>query len=101
MPHEGEDPLGALRQTQELAVLAAFFCLLFFAAAKKSRCRPAQGQPRQTDNKTRMPATALEDQTKPKPKPKSRRTEKQTKKTQNTFTGTFTTNRYSILSGSE
>jgi hypothetical protein len=25
-------------------VLAAFFCLLFFAAAKKSRCRPAQGQ---------------------------------------------------------
>jgi hypothetical protein len=27
-----------------LAVLAAFFCLLFFAAAKKSRCRPAQGQ---------------------------------------------------------
>ncbi len=22
----------------------AFFCLLFFAAAKKSRCRPAQGQ---------------------------------------------------------
>jgi hypothetical protein len=23
---------------------AAFFCLLFFAAAKKSRCRPAQGQ---------------------------------------------------------
>jgi hypothetical protein len=27
-----------------LAVLAAFFCLLFFAAAKKSRCRPAQGR---------------------------------------------------------
>jgi hypothetical protein len=23
---------------------AAFFCLLFFAAAKKSRCRPAQGR---------------------------------------------------------
>ncbi|MFP3557703.1 hypothetical protein SB861_44555, partial [Paraburkholderia sp. SIMBA_049] len=22
----------------------AFFCLLFFAAAKKSRCRPAQGR---------------------------------------------------------
>jgi len=36
--------LGALRQKQGLAVLAAFFCLLFFAAAKKSRCRPAQGQ---------------------------------------------------------
>src|SRR6266702_2796133 len=31
-------------QEQELAVLAAFFCLLFFAAAKKSRCRPAQGR---------------------------------------------------------
>src|ERR1700741_1018980 len=27
-----------------LAVLAAFFCLFFFAAAKKSRCRPAQGR---------------------------------------------------------
>jgi hypothetical protein len=36
--------LGALRREKELAVLAAFFCLLFFAAAKKSRCRPAQGR---------------------------------------------------------
>jgi hypothetical protein len=35
---------------------AAFFCLLFFAAAKKSRCRPAQGQRMQQENKTRMPA---------------------------------------------
>src|SRR6478672_11978651 len=39
-----------------LAVLAAFFCLLFFAAAKKSRCRPAQGRRLKHDNKTRMPA---------------------------------------------
>src|SRR5262249_48860298 len=35
---------------------AAFFCLLFFAAAKKSRCRPAQGQRMKQENKTRMPA---------------------------------------------
>jgi len=39
-----------------LAVLAAFFCLLFFAAAKRSRCRPAQGRRLKHDNKTRMPA---------------------------------------------
>src|SRR6266702_2819143 len=44
LPCEVWDRLGALRQIQELAVLAAFFCLLFFAAAKKSRCRPAQGR---------------------------------------------------------
>src|SRR6266702_7679270 len=44
LPCEAQDPLGALRQEQGLAVLAAFFCLLFFAAAKKSRCRPAQGR---------------------------------------------------------
>ncbi|MHB9837436.1 hypothetical protein Q8F57_021625 [Paraburkholderia terrae] len=41
---------------QALAVLAAFFCLLFFAAAKKSRCRPAQGRRVKHANKTRMPA---------------------------------------------
>ncbi|WP_218160266.1 hypothetical protein, partial [Paraburkholderia hospita] len=39
----------------ELAVLAAFFCLLFFAAAKKSRCRPAQGRRLKLDGKARMP----------------------------------------------
>src|SRR6266704_4731094 len=39
-----------------LAVLAAFFCLLFFAAAKKSRCRPAQGQRVKREGITRMPA---------------------------------------------
>ncbi len=39
-----------------LAVLAAFFCLLFFAAAKKSRCRPAQGRRLKREGKTRMPA---------------------------------------------
>ncbi|WP_217998151.1 hypothetical protein, partial [Paraburkholderia terrae] len=48
--------VGALRQEQELAVLAAFFCLLFFAAAKKSRCRPAQGRRMKHEGKTRMPA---------------------------------------------
>jgi hypothetical protein len=32
LPSEAWDRLGALRQTQGLAVLAAFFCLLFFAA---------------------------------------------------------------------
>jgi hypothetical protein len=41
-----------------LAVLAAFFCLLFFAAAKKSRCRPAQGRRVKHEGKTRMPAKA-------------------------------------------
>jgi hypothetical protein len=35
---------------------AAFFCLLFFAAAKKSRCRPAQGQRLRREGATRMPA---------------------------------------------
>ncbi|WP_218160258.1 hypothetical protein, partial [Paraburkholderia hospita] len=44
------------------AVLAAFFCLLFFAAAKKSRCRPAQGRRVKHEGKARMPA---KDQTKP------------------------------------
>jgi hypothetical protein len=39
-----------------LAVLAAFFCLLFFAAAKKSRCRPAQGRRLKHEGKARMPA---------------------------------------------
>jgi hypothetical protein len=39
-----------------LAVLAAFFCLLFFAAAKKSRCRPAQGRRLKHEGKSRMPA---------------------------------------------
>ncbi|MCO4878905.1 hypothetical protein, partial [Paraburkholderia caribensis] len=32
-------------------------CLLFFAAAKKSRCRPAQGRRVKRANKSRMPAT--------------------------------------------
>src|ERR1700747_3341373 len=39
-----------------LAVLAAFFCLLFFAAAKKSRCRPAQGRRLKHEGIARMPA---------------------------------------------
>ncbi|SIT44660.1 hypothetical protein BN2476_420111 [Paraburkholderia piptadeniae] len=34
----------------------AFFCLLFFAAAKKSRCRPAQGQRPRREAQSRMPA---------------------------------------------
>uniref|UniRef100_UPI00296AC67B hypothetical protein n=1 Tax=Paraburkholderia terrae TaxID=311230 RepID=UPI00296AC67B len=46
-----------------LAVLAAFFCLLFFAAAKKSRCRPAQGRRVKHANKTRMPAKTHKNQT--------------------------------------
>ncbi|MCO4883227.1 hypothetical protein, partial [Paraburkholderia caribensis] len=33
-------------------------CLLFFAAAKKSRCRPAQGRRLKLDNASRMPAKA-------------------------------------------
>ncbi|WP_218160257.1 hypothetical protein, partial [Paraburkholderia hospita] len=45
-----------------LAVLAAFFCLLFFAAAKKSRCRPAQG--RRVNGKHRS-ADASENTSKP------------------------------------
>ncbi|WP_176055511.1 hypothetical protein [Paraburkholderia caribensis] len=43
---------------QALAVWAAFFCLLFFAAAKKSRCRPAQGRRLKHANNSRMPAKA-------------------------------------------
>src|SRR5690349_4096545 len=35
-----------------------FFCLLFFAAAKKSRCRPAQGRRLKRANNSRMPAKA-------------------------------------------
>ncbi|MFP3559011.1 hypothetical protein SB861_51505, partial [Paraburkholderia sp. SIMBA_049] len=31
-------------------------CLLFFAAAKKSRCRPAQGRRLKHEGNTRMPA---------------------------------------------
>jgi hypothetical protein len=46
-----------------LAVLAAFFCLLFFAAAKKSRCRPAQGRRLKHEGITRMPAKAQANQT--------------------------------------
>jgi hypothetical protein len=64
LPFEAWDHLGALRQTQELAVLAAFFCLLFFAAAKKSRCRPAQGQRLKHEGKTRMPAQELQQEQK-------------------------------------
>ncbi|WP_180731377.1 hypothetical protein [Paraburkholderia sp. PGU19] len=56
LPCEVRDRLGALRQEEELAVLAAFFCLLFFAAAKKSRCRPAQGRRVKHANASRMPA---------------------------------------------
>ncbi|MCO4879509.1 hypothetical protein, partial [Paraburkholderia caribensis] len=33
-------------------------CLLFFAAAKKSRCRPAQGRRVEHANNSRMPAKA-------------------------------------------
>jgi hypothetical protein len=41
---------------------AAFFCLLFFAAAKKSRCRPAQGQRSRREGATRMPAKKIKTQ---------------------------------------
>ncbi|MCO4883240.1 hypothetical protein, partial [Paraburkholderia caribensis] len=41
---------------------AAFFCLLFFAAAKKSRCRPAQGRRLERANESRMPAQTLANQ---------------------------------------
>ncbi len=44
-------------------MLAAFFCLLFFAAAKKSRCRPAQGQRVKHEDVTRTPAQRPECQT--------------------------------------
>ena len=63
MPCEVRDRLRALRQELELAVLAAFFCLLFFAAAKKSRCRPAQGGRLKHANESRMPAQRPKDQT--------------------------------------
>src|SRR6185369_422823 len=63
LPCEVWDRLGALRQEEMLAVLAAFFCLLFFAAAKKSRCRPAQGRRVKHANKTRMPAKPQANQT--------------------------------------
>ncbi|AUT63460.1 hypothetical protein C2L65_28525 [Paraburkholderia terrae] len=56
LPFEVRDRLGSLRRGEMLAVLAAFFCLLFFAAAKKSRCRPAQGRRVKQANKARMPA---------------------------------------------
>jgi hypothetical protein len=46
---------------------AAFFCLLFFAAAKKSRCRPAQGQRMKQDKKSRMPAQQKAKSKKQKP----------------------------------
>jgi len=36
--------LWTVGDTYKLAGWAAFFCLLFFAAAKKSRCCPAQGR---------------------------------------------------------
>jgi hypothetical protein len=69
---------------QALAVLAAFFCLLFFAAAKKSRCRPAQGRRLKLDNNSRMPAqnTCKPDslrskKRKPKPKPNQKPPEAQ------------------------
>ncbi|SDJ17116.1 hypothetical protein SAMN04487926_1361 [Paraburkholderia steynii] len=55
--------MGALRQGERLAVLAAFFCLLFFAAAKKSRCRPAQGRRVKQANASRMPAKTQANQT--------------------------------------
>ncbi|WP_180731288.1 hypothetical protein [Paraburkholderia sp. PGU19] len=56
---------GALRQSQELVVLAAFFCLLFFAAAKKSRCRPAQGRSVKQASESRMPAQTRANQNQP------------------------------------
>ncbi|WP_343657656.1 hypothetical protein, partial [Paraburkholderia caribensis] len=40
--------------------------LLFFAAAKKSRCRPAQGQRVKHANVTRMPAQRHKTKTKTK-----------------------------------
>src|SRR5262249_30690482 len=46
---------------------AAFFCLLFFAAAKKSRCCPAQGRSMNQESKTRMPTTSVADKNKTKP----------------------------------
>src|ERR1700740_2388170 len=39
------------------------YCLLFFAAAKKSRCRPAQGRRVKHANKSRMPAKTQANQT--------------------------------------
>ncbi|MCO4883308.1 hypothetical protein, partial [Paraburkholderia caribensis] len=55
----------------------AFFCLLFFAAAKKSRCRPAQGQRLKRANESRMPAKTKPNQTKPnQTKPKTARAAK-------------------------
>src|SRR5690349_24910121 len=62
--------MGHVDKRQELAVWAAFFCLLFFAAAKKSRCRPAQGRRVKLDNASRMPAKT-QPKTQPKPKPKN------------------------------
>jgi hypothetical protein len=41
--------------------------LLFFAAAKKSRCRPAQGQRMKQDKKSRMPAQQKAKSKKQKP----------------------------------
>jgi hypothetical protein len=70
---------------QALAVLAAFFCLLFFAAAKKSRCRPAQGQrvngkhhSADASAKTNIPNCRRSKKRKPKAKPNQKPPEAQT-----------------------
>src|ERR1700747_1870313 len=64
-----------------LAVLAAFFCRLFFAAAKKSRCRPAQGRRLKHESKARMPAQKPKYQTATyKPKTQTHHPASQTKK---------------------
>src|ERR1700751_4550421 len=68
LPCEVWDRLGALRQEEMLAVLAAFFCLLFVAAAKKSRCRPAQGRRLKHEGIARMPAQRPEQPNRP-PRP--------------------------------
>ncbi|WP_204117410.1 hypothetical protein, partial [Paraburkholderia sp. C35] len=57
---------------------AAFFCLLFFAAAKKSRCRPAQGQRKKNQYEI---ADAIETDTNKtaNPTPAARQNQNQTK----------------------
>jgi hypothetical protein len=72
-----------------LAVLAAFFCLLFFAAAKKSRCRPAQGRRMKREGKARMPAQRQKNRTTPHRETTSRDTRKN--QNQNQITESATT----------
>ncbi|MBN3760265.1 hypothetical protein [Burkholderia sp. Ac-20365] len=68
---KGTGPLEARGQEEELAVLAAFFCLLFFAAAKKSRCRPAQGRRVKYEDISRTPAQSQANQTSVATQPKN------------------------------